>query len=380
MQSNEISLCELFESFQGEYPDIGGIYTFIRFSDCNMKCPWCHLEDGTTVYRTQNNFITSVHKYNESDLYLETIDENSLQVKYAKVLARNKFIFDAVVKITLLTGQTFIVSYDHMFLTQIGWTNAVNLNEGDLIFSKSGSFIRISNKEILTGEYELTSIKTDTNTYLYGNVLHHNCDTVTQMKNKKITVPLQKILASIKNTKGILFTGGEPGLYTNEISLIMEYIIEQKIKSNFNSDIYRLSIETNGTNMGKIYALLENYVNEISKIQDVRPLYYFTWSPKFYDQKIIDFSSKLLDNYFDSDIMKRLFIKLVLDDDNEEVLRKFIEKILKNHDSNIITRISVMPAGSTVEEQLKNMKRTIDFCLVYGVNISPRVHILSNFP
>ncbi len=377
--NSEIKLCEYFESFQGEYPDIGGIYTFIRFSDCNMKCPWCHLEDGISQYKSQNDHITTVHNYDERDLYLETIDENTSRGKYTKVIARNKFNFDAVVRIVLATCQAFIVSYDHMFLTPSGWSNAVNLKPNDLVLSKSGSFIRIVHKEILTGDYELTSIKTDTHTYLYGNILHHNCDTDFQMQNKRIVVSLNEIKNSVSKTKGILFTGGEPGLYINEISLIMEYLIEQKFKDE-SLNIYRISIETNGTNMGKTYMLLEKYVNEIAKEQDIKPLYYFTWSPKFYNEKIIDFSFKLLENYFDSDVMKRSFIKLVLDDENERTLQEFMFRVFNKCDSNILTRISVMPSGSTIDEQLKNMSRTIDFCLKYGVNISPRVHILSRFP
>jgi len=37
----DYGVCEMFRSIQGEGPNMGKPCTFIRFSGCNLRCPWC---------------------------------------------------------------------------------------------------------------------------------------------------------------------------------------------------------------------------------------------------------------------------------------------------------------------------------------------------
>jgi organic radical activating enzyme len=41
MTSKSYSICEIFDSVQGEGSWMGQSATFIRFSRCNLKCSWC---------------------------------------------------------------------------------------------------------------------------------------------------------------------------------------------------------------------------------------------------------------------------------------------------------------------------------------------------
>jgi organic radical activating enzyme len=384
MNNREIELCETFNSFQGEYPDIGGIYTFVRFSNCNLRCPWCHYEDGTSTYYGN---IKSLRNMSVDNLYLKTLDRTNTSVLYqnAKVLYKSYIEFDAYIEFIIEGNITLKVSYDHMLYVKTDkygngtWKHAVDIRTGDEVLNSINGWSRVINKQTKAEKITLTSIKTSTGTYIYNNILHHNCDTELSMKTKKIITNLSNIAENVFTTRGILFTGGEPSLYEEETKLILEYISEIIAKDESKS-ISRISVESNGTRINKYYSLVKSYVDIVSAIQSRQVLFYYTWSPKLFDDEHLRRSLRTLEDYFDVDVMKDVYIKIVHTEQDEGRIRNFLDTLVKKCDIDILNRTSLMPEGTDHKTILNNITKTYNLALKYGINISPRVHILSNFP
>jgi organic radical activating enzyme len=385
MNNREIELCETFNSFQGEYPDIGGIYTFVRFSNCNLRCPWCHYEDGTSTYYGN---IKSLRNMLVDNLYLRTLDPtNAPHVLYqnAKVLYKSYIEFDTYIEFIIEGNITLKVSYDHMLYVKTDeysngtWKHAVDIQLGDRVLNSTSGWSRVINKQIKAENITLTSIKTSTGTYIYNNILHHNCDTELSMRTKKIITNLSNIAENVFNTRGLLFTGGEPSLYEEETKLILEYISEIIAKDESKS-ISRISVESNGTRINKYYSLVKSYVDVISAVQSRQVLFYYTWSPKLFDDEHLRRSLRTLEDYFDVDVLKDVYIKIVHTEQDEGRIRNFLDTLVKKCDIDILNRTSLMPEGTDHKTILNNIAKTYNLALKYGINISPRVHILSNFP
>lgn len=400
MNNREIELCETFNSFQGEYPDIGGIYTFVRFSNCNFRCPWCHYEDGTSAYHDN---IKSIHNMLVDNLYLRTfepataIDSRSYQdtfepadVPYVlyqstKVLYKSYIEFDAYIEFTIEGNITLKVSHDHMMYVrtdQYGngtWKHAVDIQVGDRVLNSTNAWSKVVSKQVKAEDITLTSIKTSSGTYIYNNILHHNCDTDLSMKTKKVITNLSNIAENVFNTRGLLFTGGEPSLYEEETKLILEHISEI-IANDESKSISRISVESNGTRINKYYSLVKSYVDTISAVQSRQVLFYYAWSPKMFDDEHLRRSIRTLEDYFDVDVMKDVYIKIVHTEEDESRIRNFLDTLVKKCDIDILNRTSLMPEGTDHKSILNNINKTYNLALKYGINISPRVHILSNFP
>lgn len=380
-----IELCQFFNSFQGEYPDIGGIYTFVRFIDCNLRCPWCHAENEAYDYVLNDEIkVKSLVQINTNNSFIYSFDPVTNSPTYSKILSKAVVEFDSYVRLSFESGVILDVTYDHMLyvknsaLSQPDWVSSIEINTGDYVMSSSGSWIKVISKEVISNKKKFICIKTSTKTYTYAGILHHNCDTDVVMKTNKVYIKLDEILSNVMKTRGILFTGGEPALYYNEINTILLYLLQQ-----INEDklfLTRIGIETNGTRLIKLYNLLLSYVESISKVQVLKPLLFYVWSPKFYNDESTAFSFKILNEYFDHDTMKDLYIKIVYSKDTESTIKKFLDTLVNKCDSNIITRVSLMPQGITAEEILSNIKQTMEVCSSFGINISPRVHLLTNFP
>jgi len=54
-----IEVIEFFESWQGEGPNQGKLATFIRFKECNLRCPFC---DTTTKMLKKEPFTLDINK------------------------------------------------------------------------------------------------------------------------------------------------------------------------------------------------------------------------------------------------------------------------------------------------------------------------------
>lgn len=75
---------EIFYSLQGEGFHTGTPATFIRFSGCNLKCPFCDTDFKKYEELTEEQVVEKV-KQNPSNLIVVTGGEPSLQLTYSFV-------------------------------------------------------------------------------------------------------------------------------------------------------------------------------------------------------------------------------------------------------------------------------------------------------
>lgn len=166
--------------------------------------------------------------------------------------------------------------------------------------------------------------------------------------------------------QNIVFTGGEPLLYQDQMVDIMEAIEKAKQESliyNPRMTLNTYEIETNFTVPLKIGFVI--YCFDRGFIQ-------FNISPK------VQFKPSILDNI---KILQKYsipnFILKFVDDYTVETASKIIhlvEKVRELFEENI--NVYIMPEGETREKQLARFEQTLDFCKEYNFNFSPRVHVL----
>lgn len=75
---------EIFYSIQGEGYHAGTAAVFIRFSGCNLKCPFCDTDFSQYTEMTEDEIINEVAKYN-AKLCVITGGEPSLQLTFKLV-------------------------------------------------------------------------------------------------------------------------------------------------------------------------------------------------------------------------------------------------------------------------------------------------------
>lgn len=65
-------LSELFVSVQGEQPFVGKVCVFVRFSGCNLRCPWCDTKYASKVREevSPEGLVMRVEQYGFKDVVL----------------------------------------------------------------------------------------------------------------------------------------------------------------------------------------------------------------------------------------------------------------------------------------------------------------------
>lgn len=206
------------------------------------------------------------------------------------------------------------------------------------------------------------------------------CDTGYALRKdagKKYTI--SKILKDIEKLseenmcKHLVFTGGEPLLYQDEIREIWNEFYDS---SKFTSSC---DIETNGS-LGVSGEFLD----------DTREtLLSFVISPKFHQEYSVKLLGSLQEYYEDDDdnelsswlYRAPFFLKFVYSD--EESGRTILRVLYPGRPYNIEripfprSKIWIMPEGTTREKQLELQEEVVKFCLEHGFNFSPRIHILT---
>ena len=83
---------EIFCSLQGEGARQGTANVFIRFADCNLKCPFCDTEHKKFKFMSDAQIIEQIKKYNVPNVIL-TGGEPTLQIdkKFIDLLHNNGF-------------------------------------------------------------------------------------------------------------------------------------------------------------------------------------------------------------------------------------------------------------------------------------------------
>ena len=169
-------------------------------------------------------------------------------------------------------------------------------------------------------------------------------------EEKSINEITEIIRTFIENKKGIVvFTGGEPLYYQEEISNILSRINYQNVEFE-TSGIY-LPIE-------KLYKYKFNVSPKLSSSN-------LSGGKKIY-QKIYSNLNKFLN-------LNSIF-KFVIS--NEEELKE-VELLIEKHRLPK-NRVFLMPQGSTIEEILYRSKFIVPFCIEKGLNYSTRLQVLLN--
>jgi 7-carboxy-7-deazaguanine synthase len=181
---------------------------------------------------------------------------------------------------------------------------------------------------------------------------------------------LEKVKGLIKNKKikNIVFTGGEPLLFQNEIIFLINKIKELYKKEELKVNL-EFEIETNGT-----IELKKEFIPLLNKSN-----IFFNISPKPRHSQIKGFENKVFPKLIEQlmkleeEIGKELFIvKFIV---NSEKDKKFIfETIKKFKISN--NKVFVQANCISKEECLKKGKELIEFCLKNNFNFSSRLHLI----
>jgi organic radical activating enzyme len=169
------------------------------------------------------------------------------------------------------------------------------------------------------------------------------CDSVYSWNNKEKykEYSVEQLVEEIKKykCKRIIWTGGEPGQYYDEI---------QEVKDGLDWK-YVHEIETNGLVFCPFFAVIN--VSPKKQNYNCRMLReYLIWGPMH--GKIVTF-------------------KFVYEKDSIEWIQKVIKDV--NIPPNLVY---IMPEGRTRREQLKLSPEVIEFCRKNDYNFSPRLHIL----
>ena len=172
----------------------------------------------------------------------------------------------------------------------------------------------------------------------------------------------------LSNTRNLLITGGEPGLYTTSISSIIDYL--------FVSDIFveTIQIETNGLLLDRWQDLYSSFRKSI--VYSLSNLLFVIWSPKFVSEEETEKNFTRLYETFN--VLKSItYIKLLDNPEWEQIVDSFIKLAVKLYGETVKKRISLMPV---TKNDTTEYKSTIEKCLKWGINLSPRLHLMLRVP
>lgn len=89
---------EIFYSLQGEGRHTGRPAVFIRFSGCNLRCPFCDTDFTAATQMTADDILQTISRWNHCNFVVLTGGEPSLQVDDALVDALHKAGFSVAVE------------------------------------------------------------------------------------------------------------------------------------------------------------------------------------------------------------------------------------------------------------------------------------------
>ncbi len=158
---------------------------------------------------------------------------------------------------------------------------------------------------------------------------------------------------------GILISGGEP-LYDTNFNMTIN------ILKNCEFDI--ANIETNGHNLKK-------FIIELKKLTKYkRDNAHVIYSPKIPTEFYLEYACELRQDIIRS---KNVFVKLVVNSSTYKNTNIYLKHLLANFAES--KKVWLIPEGSNIEDQVKNMKLARELSEKYHTSLSGRMHVIYNF-
>jgi len=188
------------------------------------------------------------------------------------------------------------------------------------------------------------------------------CDTKYHKDGFETTTEeiIKDILELNPLTKCVVFTGGEPLLQEEAIAEIIKEL-KPVYRPRHGVPSYShwwFQIETNGTKEPKL----------LNKMDD--SIIQFNVSPKLAGFNIEGFKIKLFPYWYLSE--PSYILKFVVSDETDVQDALIIAEELKTNKE----KIYLMPEGKTKEKQEAKIQDIINLAIKYGVNFTPRLHVL----
>lgn len=89
---------EIFYSIQGEGRNTGRAAVFVRFSGCNLKCPFCDTKHEEHTDMTPEEVFAEIRKYPQADLVIFTGGEPTLQLPEYLVDELHAFDYEVAIE------------------------------------------------------------------------------------------------------------------------------------------------------------------------------------------------------------------------------------------------------------------------------------------
>jgi len=177
---HEYMINEIFYSLQGEGRFAGKAAIFIRFSGCNLKCPFCDTDFKHYEKMTARAILAKCLEWNQCNFVVLTGGEPTLQVteEFVEMLHSNGY------KVAMETNATREVPVN------VDWVTAspkkAYVKEGGVWLTKADEV-----KVVYDGEHEPSTFGIDANEYYI-----QPCDTGNAERNSII---IQKCVEYVKN-------------------------------------------------------------------------------------------------------------------------------------------------------------------------------------
>lgn len=189
------------------------------------------------------------------------------------------------------------------------------------------------------------------------------CDTIKKMSTlEEKDYDIEDLRTMIYSSNGLIVTGGEPGLYLDELNYLFKEVI------NPAAYMYRkVNIETNGYNINKLGDLLESTISSAKII----------YSPKLHVSGELQNMLQVATSLIEGDFCQNICFKIVVDNDPNTLLAiKTLRSILGRFAKDLIW---LMPQGKDKNEVLANSKMVLRLCRELQVNFSGRGHLVYGF-
>lgn len=194
----------------------------------------------------------------------------------------------------------------------------------------------------------------------------HGCDSyVSWSKKNKLTfnetfnlLERENFIDHLRNKNTILkLTGGEPFLRQSQVLSFIEAFVDRY------KFVPRIDFETNGTVLPD-----DRWSSDFYASFTVSPKLASNGDPesKRYVEEVLQFHAK-------NSIVNNSGFKFVIqtEDDIKEVFEKYVKKF-----DIPLNRVWFMPCCGSRQEHIERAAQVVEWCKQYGVNFSPRLHLL----